>query len=324
MLKSLTSFKKKVMIKSYIKDFLNIYKKKYFDRASFFRWYVDYKKDIRNNLFISSIENIVLPNRFKTIRSNNSRINIDIVILLVEKDLITVTYVLKSIKKHVLNPINEIVIISPENKKIKTLCKKNKLKYVNEKSILGYPKEKVEKIIGKKRAGWYYQQLLKLGCDKIVNSDHFLIIDADTIICKDRVFVDNKLNNYLDFSDEFHQPYYKNIENLTGIKHNQPVSFISHYMIFNKKYLQKLKELIEKKNLQTWDEAIINSIDLNENSSFSEYELYSNFILEYYPRKIFIDYWHNKSFSRKDIEKTINNIDLTYKYKSISFHSYDN
>ena len=75
------------------------------------------------------------------------------------------------------------------------------------------------KHIDKSRAGWYFQQFLKLGISKSnIISDLYLIWDADNIALKPISFFSNDNKVLLDITSEYHKPYFEIIEKLTGIK----------------------------------------------------------------------------------------------------------
>ncbi len=307
--------------KDYFKDLLHLTNNEPKPRDFYFRWFKDYPNHgLRRTIFSNFLEKIM---RIDNEAPNKSRIPIDVVLLLAEKDLSIAPHVLNSIRKHIKHVFPNIFVIAPKNEKIIEFCKKENVEFVDEIGVLGYTKNDLELKQPEYRIGWYYQQLLKLAADKIVQSEFFLVADADTLFCKDRIFVDNDKNIFFDFSDEFHQPYFKTLYTLTGIKHSYPISFIAHNMIFSKTYLKELKDLIENKQNIKWDQAIMQSIDLNEPSSFSEYETYANFVLSKYPNKVKFDYWRNKSFKRNDLAEVINNESIVTNYKTVSFHSHE-
>jgi hypothetical protein len=66
---------------------------------------------------------------------------------------------------------------------------------------------------GVNRAGWLLQQFLKWSGDTLTHEEHFLVLDADTVLISPQVFeVDGKIM-FL-HSDEHHQPYYDVFERI--------------------------------------------------------------------------------------------------------------
>lgn len=197
--------------------------------------------------------------------------------------------ILKYTCEHLKNVmgIRNLYIIGNENPHIEETI------FINEKEIFNLISldtikllwhSKNEKI--SHRAGWLYQQFLKLGApDYILNlDDNFLISDSDIVFvnnpyinCQKNVFPYAKA-----YTDEYHAPYRKHYLKLLQEETTAGFSFINHQMVFNKKYLKKLKNNIEKLHQKIWYEAIIDTLDYDEFSNFSEYDLYGNWMLKNY------------------------------------------
>lgn len=122
-------------------------------------------------------------------------------------------------------------------------------------------------------------------------------------------------------SDEYHLPYFKAIRKLIPRLKLNGVSFVSHGMLFNKEILQKMKEEISVKSGKNWYEAIIELVDNNEPSCFSEYELYANYYINN-SKKYKLYPFLNLSLPLSELCNIHKYIHLT-KYTSISFHSYN-
>ncbi len=140
------------------------------------------------------------------------------------------------------------------------------------------------------RAGWYFQQFLKMGIslqDDI--AEHYLIWDSDTIMLYPILFFDEKDDNkvLVKPSTEFHKPYFEVMYRLLGIERSVDFSFISEHMVVKKEYMAELLMTIEKKNRdQNWEWNILDSIDRSYlgRSGFSEFETYGNYIQSKYPK----------------------------------------
>lgn len=135
------------------------------------------------------------------------------------------------------------------------------------------------------RAGWLFQQLLKLGADQWIPDlqDDYLICDSDII------FVSNPYEDVEDgkfpydkaYTGEYHLPYRLNYQRLMKEEPEAGFSFINHNMVFKKKFVRELKSHIEKANKIRWDLAILQNTDLTALSDFSEYDLYGNWVTKY-------------------------------------------
>lgn len=254
-----------------------------------------------------------------------SMLPLDIIIPVIEKDLNALPFVISGIRNHVKHPVQQIYIVAPNAISIRDVAAKNGCIFVDETTVCAITKQQINFIInGKDRSGWIYQQLLKLNFDKIGTCENYLVVDADTVFIKDIAF-ENEGRLYFDFSDEFHEPYYKAYELLTSLKHNSKVSFVAHYMLFAKCRLKELKTHIEYHNNANYADTIIQLKEKVVNdSNFSEYETYANFCVTQHPNKYLIRYWFNKSLHITRIKEFMEVADK-YKniYKSLSFHSYN-
>ena len=249
-------------------------------------------------------------------------ISIDVVITCLEKDAQTLPYCLKTVKKYINHTINTIYIVSPPSAIIEDITQKYKCKFINESTVLNINKRDIKyHVKGKNRSGWLFQQLIKLHVDQISSSRYFFIIDSDTILTKPKTLVSNK-KVVLDISDEYHTPYFKAIEMLTGINRAFPVSFVTHMMLFESKKLKTLRLEVENHTQKPFIESILEIIDNNEMSCFSEFELYGSLITHYYPDHYYLKYWLNNTQNlTKTLKTEIESINS--EYNSISFHSYN-
>lgn len=141
---------------------------------------------------------------------------------------------------------------------------------------------------GTARLGWYLQQFLKLlALEKTSDTEVSLIWDADTVPLKNLTFQkDGKILFYR--GDEFHYPYFKTIDTLLGLKKTNSFSFIAQCLPCKGSWLRSLQKTIEIKTQKNWADSILEAIDFNETSGFSEYETVGTFIEKNYPNEISI------------------------------------
>jgi hypothetical protein len=146
--------------------------------------------------FISKNLKINLVFLFKKIKAqkNDSFLLIDVVIPLIVKDLNTVEKCIEGLKKHSLNPIRNIYIISPNDQKIIDFTKQNKVIFINEDLVSDISTiEIINYLRDDKLIGWLKQQIIKLSVDNIIDiGNNVLLMDSDTILCKDQFFVSDK------------------------------------------------------------------------------------------------------------------------------------
>jgi len=256
-------------------------------------------------------------------RVTTSSIKLDVLIPAVEKDLDVLPYAIDGARENIKHPLGEIIIVAPDSEKVKTLCKTKGCRFVNEDSVLPITKTDIKFIRnGMDRSGWLFQQLLKLSGDTICSRDYYLVLDADTVLLRPQIFL-HAGKTLFNYSDKYFKMYFVAYEGLLGRKPTSPVSFISHYMLFEKNKVRKLKTAIEKRAGMEWYAAIIKKAS-GVNANFSEYDTYGNFVLSEFPNQAVTNYFFNISLLRKrlpEIDKLKRT--LSRRYKSASFHSYD-
>lgn len=237
---------------------------------------------------------------------------IDIVITFHIKDEKNLKYTVNSIRQFVQFS-NIYIVTKIENYEI---VDNLNCKFINE-NIIG--SDLCKEILNEKRGGWYLQQILKLYAFNFVTTQNYLVIDADTVILKNLVFIQNNKPLYL-INYHVFEPYFKGINYLLGIDNELDFSFISHHMIFDKEIVKQLIYEIELYTKTNWINAILNILYKNDkNISFSEFETYGNFLLN---KNVEITYRKLHTIDIP-IKPNIFLIKLySYKYDMISFHNY--
>ncbi len=257
----------------------------------------------------------------QSVKSNlDTNVTIDILIPVVEKDFFLLQFVIDSARNNIVNPINNIFIVARDGP-IRDFCKQNNCIFLDEDIVMPVKKSSIiYNGVEWHRAGWIFQQLIKLNADELTQSENILILDADTCLVSKQSFVLNDKKCILNFSDEYHLPY-GSYTRLLNLDRRFFMSFVAHHMIFNNATLKTIKKEIESYTGEHWITAILNVIDFNESSCFSEYELYGNYMYFNCRDKIHLEYWNNKTISSELLnQKVIDN--SKGKFKSISFHSY--
>jgi len=156
-----------------------------------------------------------------------------------------------------------------------------------------FSKNNVNDYIGvEKRNGWYLQQLLKLYAGFVIPNilERYLVIDSDTYFFKETEFVNYNKKCFYSPGTEYWRPYFEHMKKLhpSFERVKNELSGISHHMIFEKKYIKELFDMVQiyhKKGF--WIVFLENvSNDYKHHSGASEYELYFNFLLKYHPNEI--------------------------------------
>jgi hypothetical protein len=253
----------------------------------------------------------------------NSKMPIDVVIPAIEKDLLTLPYVIDGVRKNIKHPISNIFIISPLSEKIQELCIEKNCVFINERSVIDVNPESLNIFIqGVDRSKWYYQQFLKWSGNRLLGEEHYLVVDADTVFIRPQSFEHNG-KIVLNLSDEYHPPYFEIYRRILGETVKSPVSFTSHQMLFEKNKLMEIKKEIERINGCVWYEAILRNLEPDEASGHSDYDTYGQYVFSHYRKEYSLEYWFNISLKRdrlQDLDQL--STLLKDKFKSISFHSW--
>lgn len=245
--------------------------------------------------------------------------DIDVLIPTTGKDSTCLRNTIEAARKYLRHRIQGIYLVYDERPKLAALPSPNDLILLNEREIAPIDRSRViYKPRGVDRSGWLYQQLIKLSCDEICRTEHILALDADTVLTRpQRLIVEGKV--VFSVSDERYQPYYAMIERLLPGTPIFPFSFVSHHMMFKKEHLRELKKTIQLCG-KKWFEAILEKIDPDEVSGFSEYELYGNYVMSRHPDGVRVEHSLNQGFSARRIAR-LWYIKLRHPLiKSASFH----
>jgi uncharacterized short protein YbdD (DUF466 family) len=142
--------------------------------------------------------------------------------------------------------------------------------------------------------GWYLQQLLKLYAGIIIPDilERYLVFDVDVFLLKNTNFTQND-KIMMSYSYDNHRPYMEHMSNLhPSLKRVYPdKSGIHHHMMFEKKYIQELFDMVEEYHKKDFYLAFLDSVPENyrdNTTSASEYEIYFNFMLMNHKDKVII------------------------------------
>lgn len=144
-----------------------------------------------------------------------------------------------------------------------------------------------EKIGNESRAGWYFQQFLKMSYSLVTKSDYYLIWDSDLILLKELKFFteDNKMIIYK--KTEYHTPYFETMKKILNLDKMFNFSFIAEHLLIKTTIMKEIITKIQSKNDiegNYYFEKILNSVSLNDlpKSGFSEFETYGTYALSKY------------------------------------------
>ncbi len=256
-----------------------------------------------------------------------SLFGLDIVIPVHKKDAHTLDIVIDKLQNYISDG-EEIYVISKEPLT-------DRAHWIDEK-LFPFSIEDVGNELGGKggigkhvRRGWYYQQLLKFYAAKVEPSlsEHFLIMDADTVPTHPMRFVEED-RFYLDYLKKTCNlsPYYVHMRDfvpeLSSV--NMKENPVVHHMVFSKIILEDLFARVENLHGKPFWKAFCNIVKGSERpngrgfyAGASEYMIYYHFCFHFYPEQVI----------KREISLKQNAKSLTHRYPStydfISHHNYD-
>ncbi|MER5139602.1 MULTISPECIES: DUF6492 family protein [Enterobacterales] len=204
---------------------------------------------------------------------------IDIVTVCAGKDLENITTCIESLQKN-LN-VNNIYIITND---ISQVPKLNQVIAIDENEIITSEKlDELKKIhfpYFTSRFGWYLQQFLKMEFSRSPYCQgDYLIWDADTILLKKINFHDGEKIIFTKGKEKLNKYYVSTYTKLLGIPEGESFSLISQHLYIDNNIMKNMLYEIESKFSCYFGSAILNNIEGNSPSLFSEYETYANYYI---------------------------------------------
>ena len=208
-------------------------------------------------------------------------------------------------------PVNRLIFIGSEklnalvNEDAEYFDLKGKVEFVNENDLIPFDNvkqayndrlEELEIRFGrlekKSRAGWYYQQFLKMEYCNHCNEEYYLCWDADTIPLHYVEMFDPQGIPYLDIKPEYVPSYFATLNNLLGFGKAIEQSFISEHMLFKKSLMHQMIEEIMSAALpgNSFYEKIFLAID-QPFKGFSEFETYGTWIANKHTDEYRLRFW---------------------------------
>jgi len=181
------------------------------------------------------------------------------------------------------------------------------------------------------RAGWYFQQFLKMSsCFLPDISDYYLIWDADTIMLNPIEFLNDQNQVLIKPSLEYNKPYFDTYEKLLGRTRSVDFSFISEHCFIKSDYMKELISEIEQHSTvkRHWVWTIMNAMETKHlsHAGFSEYETYGNYVNTVHPEAIALRPLKTIRYAARRFGLVPNRYDiyrLSLSYAYASFESWD-
>jgi hypothetical protein len=253
---------------------------------------------------------------------------VDILIVASKKDFAKLPLVVSQARKHIFQTeFNSVSIVVPQseiNHEILLGLRKNSfVKVVSEDVFISKASQDQIRSIFSKRYGWVLQQLLKIEFVRNSESNGVLVLDADTLLTKDRSWLDSRGNQILTPTWENHKPYYKFLSRLGLDDSKFEYSFVPHHMLIKPFRLNECLNKFGVSPLENLLSKILKHEYAVDDSPFSlDYEMYAQFMMEFYPEEITLSKWSNLQINKRVETEEVEYYLSKYKkdYASISFH----
>jgi hypothetical protein len=248
---------------------------------------------------------------------------VDILMPVIRKDIDTLPLAVAGLRKHLLHPIGQIILVSPPDEVIQSFCRQSGCTWRDENSILPIKKTDIRYTVnGLNRSGWIFKQLLQLYADHIATADHVLLFDSDTVLLQPQKF-EYQGRSLMVISDEYHWPYYAIIQKLFEFFPPDRFSLTSHHLFVNRQHLTELRAELEQRHQRPWYQAIVDNLDTHEGSAFSEYETYGQWLLRNHRDQAELEYWFNIAVPRRKLWRHAWDLPrLGRHYRTASYHHY--
>jgi hypothetical protein len=227
----------------------------------------------------------------RVIRQTFSAVPLEVVIPCGPRDMVMLPVCVEAIRRFVQHPITRIVVVTPDASRAAAhLPAAADVTIVPESLWL-----RDIPVPGEVRGG-VIQQIIKLESRRHVKADHYLVVDADTVFLRPRVFVTEKSAYVLRYTDTYQRAYHRTLDAfLPGVR-RFPVSFVAHHMLFNRAMLDRFIAVWERNCGESWIDYAA-TCDRAQVCSLSEYELYANHVIADRRARVRLEYWHGVDVS---------------------------
>lgn len=239
-----------------------------------------------------------------------------VVIPAADKDAPALASCLRAAKEMVRHRVVNTLVVAPASAQIERIAKAADCTYVHEDEILPRPARDLE------CRGWLIQQLIKFNAAFHVPTEDYLVLDSDTVfLCPQYFFRGGK--TVLRYSDQYELLYNPSLQMILGTPRRYAVSFVTHHMMFNATKVKTLLAAMEQRFGRPWHEIVLHEVNHRNLISFSEYELYGNYLLSQ-PRwrhEFLLEYWRGRDCQTDDLPRLPQLRDHARgRLNSISFH----
>lgn len=241
---------------------------------------------------------------------------VEVVIPCGKRDLETLPLCVESVRRFVLHPIERIAIVTNSVREVA-----HRLSDVENVDVIDEREWISSEIVVRGLKPGILQQVLKIEGRHNIQTDHYLVVDADTILLRPRAFERNG-KYILRYTASYERAYSYLMRQLSPEVRRAPVSFVTHHMLFNKHMLNKYVSKWNENSCGSWIDKAVNS-DRVIPCSLSEYEMYANQLVHDVPRDVVLEYWNGINVRGQVVPKTWDQIANEFDAKATaSYHWY--
>lgn len=260
----------------------------------------------------------------------SSRVPLEVIFVAAPKDFEILPLAVEGAVANCGSPVSQVILVTTAEGVGSSSHLRSRLSGLADLSIISEDDVIDEAVRHKIRAlfpdryGWVLQQLLCVAVTTQTSASAVLIMDADTILLRQRALIDESRQLLLP-SLENHLPYYDFLARVHPLFSSMRYSFIGHYMV------QRPDEMKEVLSYCVGDfeglvEAIASHADRSVPSPICvDFELYAQGLVALKPNGAVLAKWSNISAKRpKDIASvTLDSLRAHFSHHhSLSLHSY--
>lgn len=216
------------------------------------------------------------------------RPKIDVAIPCHVKDFQNLPFVINGAVATVSNPIGSIKLVTPGAYADELRARFPECQVLEDEQVLGSElMDLIAQMVPPGARGWVTQQVLKYRVALSSAEVGTLILDADTVLLRPRVWVDSRNVQILCVANEYHAPYKQHQRRVFGGR-SSLLSFVTHHQLMK---TEALKQMFGSNGhgLVNW----LNAADFSEDSALSEFDTYGEWMVLRKPNEICFAKWNN-------------------------------
>lgn len=257
---------------------------------------------------------------------------IDLLIVAASKDFEIIGFAIDSAVSRSINPVKTVTVVVPtsEVRSAENALANLEVRahVVDEQTLL--PAEFISAIFRAfgARGGWILQQFLKLEYVLQSEAKGVLVLDADTVLLNSQTWLDSSGMQALHLSTEFNPSYYEFLGQLGFELADSHPTHVTHHMLMQPGLLRSIFARLRISGVSDLFERVLEFCHRHKTNSVSiDYELYAQGVTRYFPEKIALQRFGNKTIISNGAPLTRAYVsDLVRRnratFNSLSFHSY--